>query len=94
MTKEVFVDEWIYKPKRSKTEMSSLHLTTRTPLEPFQIYVVKLYKLVVNNKEDYNELMMVMKNVRPADRKMILSYIKKFLPGENKISNVRTVISE
>lgn len=88
MTKEIFIDEWIYRPHASKREGKKLYLTSRIPLVPFQIYVVKLYKLVISKKEDYNELMQVMKNLRPKDREMILSYIKKFRPGDNKISNV------
>ncbi len=65
------------------------YITPRLPLEPFQKQVVKLYKPPISKKEDYNELMNVMKNLRPKDRQMILSYIKKVLPGENKISNVK-----
>lgn len=89
MTKEIFIDEWIYRPRKSKIDLKRLYITPRIPLEPFQLYVVKLYKLVISKKEDYNELMNVMKNLRPKDRQMILSYIKKFLPGGNKISNVK-----
>lgn len=93
MTKEIFIDEWIYRPQRQTMAQKRFYVTTRIPLEAFQLYVVKLYKLVISKKEDYNELMNVMKNLRPADREKILSYIKKFLPGNNKIKNVTDKVS-
>ena len=89
MTKEVFIDEWIYKPRSNRKPGNEIHIQTKIDLKPFQLYVIKIYKLVVNKKEDYNELMQVMKNLRPGDRKLILDYIKKFVPGENKIKNIR-----
>lgn len=89
ITKEIFVDEWIFRPRRIKNETREFAIKSKFPLEPFQVYVVKLYKLIISKKEDYNELMQVMRNLRPADRQKILSYIKKFVPGKNKISNVR-----
>jgi len=89
MTKEIFIDEWIYKPTRKIQDGKYFRIKTKIPLEPFQLYVIKLYKLVISKKEDYNELMNIMKNLRPADREKILSYIKKFLPDKNKISNIQ-----
>ena len=89
MTKEIFIDEWIYRPQKKRGENAHrIYITTAIPLEPFQLYVLKIYKIVVSKKEDYHELFQVMKNLRPQDRKQILSYIKKFLPGENKIKNI------
>lgn len=89
MTKEVFIDEWIYKPKSKRKPGNSIELSTKIPLEPFQLYIIKMFKLVKSEKEDYTALYNVMKNLRPSDRKRILEYIKKFVPGENKIKNVR-----
>lgn len=91
MTKEVFLDEWIFRPRTTAKNSNSIQVKTRIPLEPFQLYVVKLYKLVVSKKEDYTELMEVMKNLRLADRKQILAYFRRFIPGKYKISNVRVL---
>ena len=83
--KEIFVSEWLYKPVRGHKDEENkrgvLRVRIKHELEPFQLYLVKLFKVVASNKEDYNELMSVMRNVRPADRKLIMKYIKKFLPG-------------
>ena len=89
MTHEVFVDEWIYRPSKKKgVDAHKLYVKISTPLEPFQLYVVKVYKIVVSKKDDYNVLINVLKNVRPKERKIILDYIKDFLPGKEKIKNI------
>jgi len=89
MTKEIFIDEWIWRPKTAGRTNKEIHIKCKIPLDAYQLYVVKLYKLVISKKEDYNELMKVMKNLRLNDKKKILSYINKFLPGEQKIRNVQ-----
>ena len=91
--KEVFISEWLYKPIRGHRdkdqESGVIRLRLKNALEPYQLYLVKLFKVVISTKDDYNELMMVMRNIRPNDRKIIMKHIEKLNPGENKIKNVR-----
>ena len=83
MTHEIFIDEWIYKPLKSEGNPKRFSAVLKVPLEPFQLYVVKLYKLTATKAEDYNVLLDVMKNLRIRDRKIIWDIIQKSLPGEN-----------
>lgn len=89
--KEVFVDEWVYRPRAVGKGKQGLQLKIhmKAPVEPFQLYVIKMFKIIKSTKDDYDDFMKLMGNFSPADRKAILKYMGKFLPGDNKIKNIR-----